>query len=85
MAREWKVGAGVGPGGLPTLPGSAWRPWSGPMPGLKKEKVVNPRAGFNPKPGVGLGRPATISEMDKYGQSFTPEKTEKTALAIKMD
>lgn len=55
------------------------------MPGLKKEKVVNPRAGFNPKPGVGLGRPATISEMDKYGQSFTPEKTEKTALAIKMD
>ena len=45
---------------------------------------MNPRAGFNPKPGVGLGRQATLSEMDKYGQSFTPEKTDKTELTIKM-
>jgi hypothetical protein len=56
-----------------------------PYAGGKKEKVVNPRAGFNPKPGVGLGPQATIGEMDKYDKSFTPEKTEKAELTIKMD
>ena len=48
-----------------------------PYAGGKKEKVVNPRAGFNPKPGVGLGPQATIGEMDKYDQSFTPEKLKR--------
>ena len=56
-----------------------------PYAGGKKEKVVNPRAGFNPKPSVGLGPQATISEMDKYDKSFTPEKTEKKELEIKME
>ena len=49
----------------------------------KKEKVVNPRAGFNPKPAMKLGPQATIREMDKYDKSFTPEKTEKKELKIK--
>jgi hypothetical protein len=56
-----------------------------PWAGGKQEKVVNPRGGFNPKPGVGQGHQATIGEMDKYDKSFIPEKTEKTALTIKMD
>jgi hypothetical protein len=34
---------------------------------------------------VGLGPQATIGKMDKYAKSFTPEKTEKTELKIKMD
>jgi len=34
---------------------------------------------------MGLGPQATIGEMDKYDQSFTPEKTEKTELKIKMN
>ena len=50
----------------------------------EQEKVVNPRAGFNPKPAMKLGPQATIREMDKYDKSFTPEKTEKTELTIKM-
>jgi len=54
------------------------------MPGVKKEKVVNPRAGFNPKPGVGQGPQAAIGKMDKFDKGLTPEKTEKTALTIKM-
>jgi len=45
--------------------------------GGKKEKVVTPRAGFNPKPAVGLGPQDTSGEMDKYAQGFTPEPTEK--------
>ena len=46
---------------------------------------MNPRAGFNPKPTVELGPLATISEIDKYDKSFTPEKTEKKELQIKME
>ena len=56
-----------------------------PYAGSKKEKVVTPGAGFNPKPLVGQGPQATIGEMDKYDKSFTPEKTEKKALKIIMD
>ena len=37
-----------------------------PFAGGKKEKVVNPRAGSNPKPAVGRGPQATSDEMDKY-------------------
>ncbi len=48
-----------------------------PYAGGKKEKVMNPRAGFNPKPGVGQGPQAAIGEMDTYGQSFTPEKLKR--------
>jgi hypothetical protein len=67
------------------LADSAWRPWPWLFTGGKKEKVVTPRAGFNPKPAVGQGPQATIGEMDKYDKSFTSEKTEKTELKIKMD
>jgi hypothetical protein len=35
-----------------------------PYAGGKKEKVVNPRAGFNPKPAMKLGPQATIRERD---------------------
>ena len=37
-----------------------------PFAGGQKEKVVDPRAGFNPKPAVGRGPQATSGEMDKY-------------------
>ena len=48
-----------------------------PFAGDKKEKVVDPRAGFNPKPPVGLGPQAISNEMDNCDQGFTPESTEK--------
>jgi hypothetical protein len=56
-----------------------------PYAGGKQEKVVHPRSGFNPKPGVGQGHQATSGEMDKYDKSLTPEKNEKAELTIKMD
>ena len=49
------------------------------------QQVVNPRAGFNPKPAVGLAPQATIGEMDKYDKSFTPEKIESKEMRIKME
>lgn len=43
------------------------------------QQVVNPRAGFNPAPAVGLPPQAAEGEMDKYNKSFkeAPKKTEK--------
>jgi hypothetical protein len=57
-----------------------------PYAGGKKEKVVNPRAGYNPKPAVGLPPQAAEGEMGKYNKTFTPESAPtKTELKIKMD
>jgi len=49
------------------------------------QQVVNPQAGFNPKPAVGLSPQAAIGEMDKYDKTFTPEKIEKKEMRIKME
>jgi hypothetical protein len=37
------------------------------------QQVVNPRAGFNPKPAVGLSPQAAAYEMDKFDKSFKEE------------
>ncbi|PIU54328.1 MAG: hypothetical protein COS90_01480 [Deltaproteobacteria bacterium CG07_land_8_20_14_0_80_60_11] len=37
------------------------------------QQVVNPRAGFNPKPAVGLPPQAAEGEMDKYNKTFKEE------------
>jgi hypothetical protein len=37
------------------------------------QQVVNPRAGFNPKPAVGLAPQATANEMERYDKSFKDE------------
>jgi len=46
------------------------------------QQVVNPIAGFNPKPAVGLPPQAAANEMEKYDKSFKAE--EKKALEMKM-
>ena len=46
------------------------------------QQVVNPNAGFNPKPAVGLPPQAAAGEMEKYDKSFKAE--EKKALEMKM-
>jgi hypothetical protein len=44
------------------------------------QQVVNPRAGYNPKPAVGLPPGAAVGEMGRYNKSFgfvsEQEKTE---------
>ena len=50
------------------------------------QQVVNPRAGYEPKPAVGLPPQAAEGEMAKYDKSFKPESAPpKTDLKIKMD
>jgi len=46
------------------------------------QQVVNPQAGFNPKPAVGLPPQAAAGEQEKYDKSFKAE--EKKALEMKM-
>ena len=37
------------------------------------QQVVNPRAGYNPKPAVGLPPQAAAGEMERYDKSFKEE------------
>ena len=37
------------------------------------QQVVNPRAGYNPKPAVGLSPQAATNEMERYDKSFKEE------------
>ena len=46
------------------------------------QQVVNPNAGFNPKPAVGLPPQAAAGEMEKYDKSFKSE--EKKSLQMQM-
>ena len=38
------------------------------------QQVVNPRAGFNPKPAVGLPPQAAANETERYDESFKKER-----------
>ena len=46
------------------------------------QQVVNPQAGFNPKPAVGLPPQAAAGEQEKYDKSFKAE--EKKSLEMKL-
>jgi hypothetical protein len=46
------------------------------------QQVVNPPAGFNPKPAVGLPPQAVRNEMERYDKGFKGE--EKKALEMKL-
>ena len=46
------------------------------------QQVVNPQAGFNPKPALGLSPQAAAGEQEKYDKSFKAE--EKKTLEMKM-
>jgi hypothetical protein len=46
------------------------------------QQVVNPQAGFNPKPAVGLAPQAGVNVQEKYDKSFKAE--EKKQLEYRM-
>jgi hypothetical protein len=46
------------------------------------QQVVNPQAGFNPKPAVGLSPQAAANTQEKYDKSFKGE--EKKSLEMKL-
>jgi len=37
------------------------------------QQVVNPRAGYSPKPALGLSPQASVNELDRYDKSFKEE------------
>src|SRR3989339_1745508 len=37
------------------------------------QQVINPRAGYNPKPAVELSPQAGVNEMERYNKSFKEE------------
>ena len=48
------------------------------------QQVVNPQAGFNPKPAVGLPPQAAANEMEKYDESFKKERKLEKQLDYQM-
>ena len=46
------------------------------------QQVVNPQAGFKPKPAVGLAPQAAANEQEKYDKSFKAD--EKKSLEMKL-
>jgi hypothetical protein len=46
------------------------------------QQVVNPQAGFNPKPAVGLSPQAAVNTQERYDKSFKAD--EKKALEMKL-
>jgi hypothetical protein len=46
------------------------------------QQVVNPRAGYNPKPAVGLSPQAAANQQEKYDKTFKAE--EKKLLEYQM-
>ena len=46
------------------------------------QQVVNPQAGFNPKPAVGLPPQASANAMERYDKSFKGD--DKKALEMKL-
>ena len=47
------------------------------------QQVVNPQAGFNPKPAVGLPPYAAAGEQEKYDKSFKAEEKKQLEYQIK--
>jgi hypothetical protein len=44
------------------------------------QQVVNPQAGLNPTPPVGLPPQAAVNEMENYNKSFAPESQKSSQL-----
>ena len=48
------------------------------------QQVVNPRAGYDPKPAVGLSPQAAHNAMDRYDESFKKERKLEKQLEYQM-
>jgi hypothetical protein len=62
-----------------TYPPSALdRNWGRSVENNVAQQVVNPDAGLNPRPPVGLPPEAGANEMKSYNKSFATKKTQQT-------
>lgn len=55
-------------------PSAVERDWGNSVRNNIAQQVLNPQAGLNPAPAVGLSPQAAVNEMDNYNNSFMPEK-----------
>ena len=46
------------------------------------QSILNPRAGLNDTPAVGLGPNASLNEMERYDKSFKGEEKKSTEMKI---
>ncbi len=54
-------------------PSAVEQDWGNSVRNNVAQQVVNPQAGLNPTPPVGLTPQAAVNEMESYNKSFAPE------------
>ena len=61
-------------------PSAVEQDWGNSVRNNLVQQVVNPQAGLNPTPPVGLSPQAAVNEMESYNKSFEPAEREKKGL-----
>jgi hypothetical protein len=54
--------------------------WGNSVRSNLAQQVLNPQAGLNPTPAVGLPPQAAVNEMESYNKSFSPESQKASQL-----
>ncbi len=54
-------------------PSAVEQDWGNSVHNNLAQQVLNPQAGLNPTPAVGLSPQAAVNEMENYNKSFTSE------------
>jgi hypothetical protein len=61
-------------------PSAVERDWGNSVRNNVAQQVVNPQAGLNPSPPVGLTPQAAVNEMESYNKGFAPETQKSSQL-----
>ena len=61
-------------------PSAVDRDWGNAVRNNIAQQVVNPQAGLNPSPPVGLTPQAAVNEMESYNKTFAPESQKSSQL-----
>ncbi|MHB9074013.1 MAG: hypothetical protein ACYC6G_10850 [Desulfobaccales bacterium] len=62
-------------------PSAVEQDWGNSVRNNIAQQVVNPQAGLNTTPPVGLSPQAGVNEMDAYNKSFAPEAQKSSQLS----
>jgi hypothetical protein len=61
-------------------PSAVEQNWGNSVHSNLAQQVLNPQAGLNPTPAVGLSPQAAVNEMESYNKSFTAESQKSSQL-----
>ena len=59
-------------------PSALERNWGNAVHNNVAQQVLNPQAGLNPEPAVGLPPQAAVNEMERYNKSFSTKEPQQT-------